>query len=117
MKYKVYTTNGSYIVTPDDPAQTIRCDLSDLLQLWARLDAFIRDQQPDGTIAVTDPLASATEVLDMPDALALAVEVGHDIKERTLRWNLNEGNVPGAIKDGGRWKLPRAQFLEWLRNR
>jgi len=117
-QYRMYSTApGEYLITPDDPTQTIRGDLSDMLRLWSRLDAFIRDQQTDGALTVTDPLSAAVDVLEMPDALALAEELGFPIRERTLGWNLQQGNVPGATKDGGRWKMPRALFVSWLRGR
>jgi hypothetical protein len=116
-EYRIYQTNDEYIVSPDDPTQVIRGELADILRLWARLETFIRDQKPDGIIEATNPLVSATELLDMPEALKVAHSEGYDIKERALRWNLDKGNIAGAIKDGGRWKIPRGHMLEWLRNR
>jgi hypothetical protein len=87
------------------------------LRLWSRLDTFIRTQETDGVLTVTDPLAAVADVLEMPEALSFAEEIGIPIRERTLRWNLSHGNVPGALKDGGRWRIRRGLFMEWLKGR
>jgi hypothetical protein len=117
--YRIYNSadKGHYVITPDDPAQTIRGDLSDILSLWARLDRFVRDQTTDGALPLTDPRSAGADILDMTDALELAEAQGHPIAQRTLRYNLDAGNIPGAEKPRGRWQIPRGHFLEWLNNR
>jgi hypothetical protein len=115
--YKIYEADDEYVVTADDPTQTIRGDLSAMLRLWSRLDAFVRDQQHDGVLDRADLMITGVEMIEMTAAIAESIEIGHPIQQRTLRYNLDSGKVPGAVKVGGRWQIPRAQFHEWLRSR
>jgi hypothetical protein len=53
--------------------------------------------------------------IDTLAAQELARAEGRPIGARTLLYNLNAGNIPGAAKSGGRWILSEPQFLRWLR--
>ena len=119
--FHIYTTDNEYVVTGDNPAQAIRGTLADIFQLWARLDAFVRTQEADGELPATHQRIQVVdtdeEYIDTVTAQELAEAEGRSIGPRTLLYNLNQGNVPGAVKTGGRWTLSRSQYLQWLRMR
>jgi hypothetical protein len=121
--YRIYTSDGEYVVTTDNPAQAIRGTLADMFQLWARLDAFVRTQEANGPLPASHQVIQQMgigldeEYIDTVTAQELAEAEGRPIGARTLLYNLNHGNVPGAVKTGGRWTLSRNQFLQWIRMR
>lgn len=86
-------------------------DLSDLLRLRQRINAFIDDQTDDGAVALA---YTPNRRIGVTSALELAVVQGIELKSNTLLAAARRGSIVDAVKEGSRWTFPLWAFEEWL---
>lgn len=85
--------------------------------------------RPDGSYSVTVeipntkalaqflatlPQAQTETYITNAQAVQIAQERGITLPASTLISACNRGNIPGAQKQGGRWKIPQHAFVRWL---
>ena len=93
--------------------------LRDLLLLRSRLDRYIDNLVVDG-VAVNAPVgeveadAVARDMISVSQAFAIAEAQGYSIPPTTLKSAVYRKSIPGSMRQGSRWKIPRAAFQEWL---
>lgn len=58
------------------------------------------------------------EILTSAESRALYLEhTGEELPIATLTQALRAGNIPGAVRRGRDWWIPRAGFIEYMTNR
>jgi len=106
--------DGFLIIDVDQPHNSIIvADTAALLQLRKRINDAVDTLQTDG-IAEEQPLAKDVSMITTAEARAKAEEQGQPLHNDTLLMAIKAGSIPGAEKDGGRWKMPRWAFEQWL---
>ena len=116
--YNIYVMPTGYITIRDAvaPANAINlCDVTALLHLRARINAYVDTLQPDvqpatpGGIPLLDP-----GMITTAEARDLAQQRGISIPITTLINAIRNRRVLGAIKSGPTWLMPRTAFIAWL---
>ncbi|KKN03845.1 hypothetical protein LCGC14_1103520 [marine sediment metagenome] len=114
--YQIHTTDTQHLIISRDgqPNHALTLtDVSDLLLLRQRINAYIDDLTPDGTIDADHPLAALNRISTV-QARAIAADKGLHLPATTLNSALHYGHITGAIKRGNRWFMDRHQFKNWL---
>lgn len=55
-----------------------------------------------------------TEYINNAEAHQIAIEQDIHLPRTTLISACKRGTIPGAQKQGGRWRMPRQAFMAWL---
>lgn len=104
------------VIVDDDSLNAIRVSsLSDLLKLRKRINDYVDDQRADGQVEASDPLSAMADYMDTVTARKVASDRGYELPSSTIVSACARGSILGAVKDGGRWRVPRLAFDEWLR--
>ena len=93
--FKIQTIQNGYLLT--NGSTTVHLTGENLRQIKAAVDAALDDTLSTGQAR---RLAQAQHSITIPAP--------------TLVSALDRGNIPGAYKDGARWRIPRPAFEEWL---
>ena len=88
------TPNGHYLTVSD--GLSVKLSTSELYELRASIDTIL------------------INMLSTGQARRLAAERGVDVPAQTLLSACERGNIPGAEKDGARWRIPQPAFEKWL---
>ena len=113
MKYTIHREgDGFLIVGGSNTENTLYAsDLSDLLRLRQRINAFVDDQKDDGAAEV---IHAPNRYIGVTSALELAAAQGIALKSNTVLAAARRGSIVDASKNGSRWMFPYWAFEEWL---
>jgi len=85
-------------------------DLSDLLRLRQRINAYVDDQVDDGDAVAYSP----SRRISVSSAVELAAAQGIALKPNTVFTAARRGSIPDAAKEGSRWTFSLWAFESWL---
>jgi hypothetical protein len=89
-------------------------DIDAVRILRDRLDRFLVEQKPDGTIHRTDERIE--KWLSIAESLPFAREYGYTISASTIRLACASGKITDAKLNGKAWRFPLIAFFNWLQN-
>jgi hypothetical protein len=87
---------------------------ADLKRLAAKVERLLDSGRHDGEISDVDERLGR-KWITIPEAVALAVELGQATSTPSIRRACALGNIADARRQGRDWRMAQARFLAWLR--
>jgi hypothetical protein len=99
-------------------------DRDALITLKKRIDGYLANGSDDGTmflpaqsvgssLGASQPI-TALDIVTTQQALQMAEEAGFHLITQTINSACMRGQIAGAHKPKGRWRMPRQEFLIWF---
>ena len=111
MQFTVHCKEDQFLVIGGSENNTLRVgDLSDLLRLRQRINAYVDNQIDDGDTMIYSPNRRIT----VSSAVEIAAAQGITLKSNTVFTAARRGRIADAAKEGSHWTFPLNAFQEWL---
>jgi len=88
---------------------------ADLKRVAVKLARLLDGGRHDGTLSDVDERLGR-KWITIPEAVALAGELGHATSAPSIRRACALGNISDAMRQGRDWRMAQARFLAWLRS-
>jgi len=98
----------------DDEQVMILSSRADLKRVGAKITRLLDGNRHDGEISDVDERLGR-KWITIPEAVALAAELGHATSAPSIRRACALGNIADARRQGRDWRMAQARFLAWLR--